>query len=169
LTPTTLKIGARLNIPAKDAVIVKTTAAPATSGATVSGAAQDYEIVSGDTLSQISNKVYGDSKHWNLIYEANKKVIGADPAELVVGTKLTIPAKPQAGAKTASPTNAKSTVEAKPIALPASTSKPGSTNGTSGASAPMSTPTTTAPISKPNTLPNTSPSTPPITSPAKPS
>lgn len=101
LTPTTLKIGAKLNIPAKDAVIVKTTAAPATSGATVAGAAQDYEVVSGDTLSQISNKVYGDSKHWNLIYEANKKVIGADPAELVVGTKLTIPSKPQAGVKPA--------------------------------------------------------------------
>ena len=102
LTPTTLKIGAKLNIPAKDAVIVKTTAAPAKSGATVAaGAAQDYEVVSGDTLSQISNKVYGDSKHWNLIYEANKKVIGEDPAELVVGTKLTIPAKPQSGVKTA--------------------------------------------------------------------
>lgn len=101
LSPSTLKIGAKLNIPAKDAVIVKTTTAPATSGATVAGAAQDYEVVSGDTLSQISNKVYGDSKHWNLIYEANKKVIGADPADLVVGTKLTIPAKPQAGAKAA--------------------------------------------------------------------
>lgn len=101
LTPTTLKIGAKLNIPAKDAVIVKTTAAPATSGATVAGAAQDYEVVSGDTLSQISNKVYGDSKHWNLIYEANRKVIGEDPANLVVGTKLIIPAKPQAGVKTA--------------------------------------------------------------------
>ena len=82
-------------------MIVKTTAAPAKSGATVAGAAQDYEVVSGDTLSQISNKVYGDSKHWNLIYEANKKVIGEDPAELVVGTKLIIPAKPQAGVKTA--------------------------------------------------------------------
>jgi nucleoid-associated protein YgaU len=181
LSPSTLKIGAKLNIPAKDAVIVKTTTAPATSGATVAGAAQDYEVVSGDTLSQISNKVYGDSKHWNLIYEANKKVIGADPADLVVGTKLTIPAKPQAGAKTATPTNTKSTLEAKPIAIPASTSKPGSTNGTSGASVPMSTPSTTAPITKPNTTPSTlpstlpsnlpgnSPSTTPVTSPAKPS
>ena len=102
LTPTTLKIGAKLNIPAKDAVIVNTTAAPAKSGATVAAvAAQNYEVVSGDTLSQISNKVYGESKHWNLIYEANKKVIGEDPAELVVGTKLIIPAKPQAGVKTA--------------------------------------------------------------------
>ena len=147
LTPTNLKIGAKLNIPAKDSPIVKTVATPTASGTTVAGGGQDYEVVSGDTLSQISNKVYGDSKHWNLIYEANKKSIGEDPAALVVGTKLTIPAKPGSSAKPTS--NATTTSATKSTVTPT----------------PSNSPTT-----KPSTTPTSAPTpTPPIGSPTKPS
>ena len=147
LTPTNLKIGAKLNIPAKDSPIVKTVATPTASGTTVAGGGQDYEVVSGDTLSQISNKVYGDSKHWNLIYEANKKSIGEDPAALVVGTKLTIPAKPGSSAKPTS--NATTTSATKSTVTPT----------------PSNSPTT-----KPSTTPTSAQTpTPPIGSPTKPS
>jgi LysM repeat protein len=142
---------------------------PSIPSATTSGAGTvaNYEIVSGDSLSQISNKVYGDSKHWNLIYEANKKVIGEDPANLVVGTKLTIPAKPQSGA-TATPATkpvASPVVPRAPITTPAAKPATGSTStgGAGGSSAPMSTPSTTAPIPTPPI------STPPVTTPGKPS
>jgi hypothetical protein len=53
--------------------------------------------------------VYGQSKLWNRIYEANKDAIGSDPAALKVGAVLRIP--PKAGetpapAKPAAPTAA---------------------------------------------------------------
>jgi hypothetical protein len=56
-------------------------------------------VESGDTLHRIANKVYGDSKLWNQIYEANKATIGSDPAALKVGMKLQIPAKSGASSK----------------------------------------------------------------------
>jgi len=188
LTPTNLKIGAKLNIPAKDSPIVKTVATSTASGTTVAGGGQEYEVVSGDTLSQISNKVYGDSKHWNLIYEANKKSIGEDPAALVVGTKLTIPAKPGSSAKptsNATTTSAtKSTVTPTPSNLPATKSSATSTSAptptppigsptTKPSTTPTSAPTPTPPIGSPTTKPSTTPTsaptpTPPIGSPTKP-
>ena len=143
LTPTNLKIGAKLNIPAKDSPIVKTVATPTASGTTVAGGGQDYEVVSGDTLSQISNKVYGDSKHWNLIYEANKKSIGEDPAALVVGTKLTIPAKPGSSAKPTS--NATTTSATKSTVTPTPSNSPTTKPSTTPTSAPTPTPPTGSP------------------------
>ena len=143
LTPTNLKIGAKLNIPAKDSPIVKTVATSTASGTTVAGGGQEYEVVSGDTLSQISNKVYGDSKHWNLIYEANKKSIGEDPAALVVGTKLTIPAKPGSSAKPTS--NATTTSATKSTVTPTPSNSPNTKSSTT----PTSAPTPTPPIGSP--------------------
>ncbi len=49
-----------------------------------------YEVASGDSLSVISDKVYGTSKRWREIFEANRDVL-ADPDRLEVGTKLRIP------------------------------------------------------------------------------
>lgn len=34
-----------------------------------------YTVVSGDSLSRIARKMYGDASRWNLIYEANKSII----------------------------------------------------------------------------------------------
>ena len=189
LTPTNLKIGAKLNIPAKDSPIVKTVATSTASGTTVAGGGQEYEVVSGDTLSQISNKVYGDSKHWNLIYEANKKSIGGDPAALVVGTKLTIPAKSGSSSKPIS--NATTTSATKSTVTPTPSNSPTTKPSTTSTSAPTPTPpigspttkpsatstsapTPTPPIGSPTTKPSTTPTSaptpsPPIGSPTKPS
>ena len=53
-----------------------------------------------DCSDDSTNKVYGDSKLWNQIYETNKSTIGSDPAALKVGMKLQIPAKSGAPGKT---------------------------------------------------------------------
>jgi nucleoid-associated protein YgaU len=50
-----------------------------------------YVTQAGDTLTGIAEQFYGDGTLWRKIYEANKKVIGADPDKLRVGLTLTIP------------------------------------------------------------------------------
>ncbi|MET3658531.1 LysM peptidoglycan-binding domain-containing protein [Sporosarcina psychrophila] len=47
--------------------------------------ATSYTVKSGDTLS----KAFG--KDWRKVYDANRKVIGANPNKIAVGTKLVIP------------------------------------------------------------------------------
>lgn len=49
-----------------------------------------YEIASGDTLSGISKKYYGDSSKYMKIFEANREVI-KDPDKIYVGQKIRIP------------------------------------------------------------------------------
>jgi len=49
-----------------------------------------YEIVSGDTLSAIAKKFYGDGSKYPRIFEANKEVI-KDPNKIYVGQKIRIP------------------------------------------------------------------------------
>jgi nucleoid-associated protein YgaU len=177
LTPTNLKLGAKLNIPAKDAAVSAPVKLPSSnSGSSTSGSVSnatggDYEVVSGDTLSKISNKVYGDSKHWKQIYDANKKVIGEDAAVLVVGTKLTIPGKSESAAKPAA--GASTTPSAKSTAAPkASTSTPtsaapsvGSSTSTTTAKTPSALPAT-SPSPTSNTTPNMAPSSAPSTNPS---
>jgi nucleoid-associated protein YgaU len=50
-------------------------------------------VQQGDTLSRIARSVYGDvsPQAWQRIYDANKAVIGADPSQLRLGMRLTIP------------------------------------------------------------------------------
>jgi nucleoid-associated protein YgaU len=55
-----------------------------------SGGGQSYTVKSGDNLSKIAKKFYGDSGKWNRIYKANKSKI-SDPNRLKPGTKLMIP------------------------------------------------------------------------------
>lgn len=50
----------------------------------------DYEIKAGDSLWNISEKVYGTGYNWSKVYEANKDAI-ANPNVLLVGTKITLP------------------------------------------------------------------------------
>ena len=71
-----------------------------TASTTRASGATTYTVEGGDTLHRIANKVYGDSKLWNQIYEANKSTIGSDPAALKVGMKLQIPAKSGVPGKT---------------------------------------------------------------------
>ena len=49
-----------------------------------------YEIQSGDTLSGIAKKFYGNANDYNRIFEANREVI-QDPNKIFVGQKIRIP------------------------------------------------------------------------------
>jgi len=55
------------------------------------GAPQTYTIRSGDNLSKIAARFYGDAEKRNVIYEANRDVI-SDPNVLSIGTTIKIPA-----------------------------------------------------------------------------
>jgi nucleoid-associated protein YgaU len=50
-----------------------------------------YEVVSGDSLSKIAKRQYGDADQWRRIYEANKDIL-EDPDKIFPGQKLRIPA-----------------------------------------------------------------------------
>jgi LysM repeat protein len=54
-------------------------------------ASNKYIVVEGDTLGIIAKKFYGDSSKYMIIYEANKNVIGGNPASITPGMELTIP------------------------------------------------------------------------------
>ncbi len=49
-----------------------------------------YEIKSGDTLSKIAKREYGDAMQYMKIFEANREVI-EDPDKIYVGQKIRIP------------------------------------------------------------------------------
>jgi nucleoid-associated protein YgaU len=51
---------------------------------------ETYEVMSGDSLSKIAKRVYGNAKSWSKIYEANKDLI-KDPDKIFPGQKLKLP------------------------------------------------------------------------------
>ena len=55
-----------------------------------SGQSNTYVVVSGDSLSKIAKRYYGDANKWNRIYEANRDLI-KDPDLIHPGQRLTIP------------------------------------------------------------------------------
>ncbi|MCP4884697.1 MAG: LysM peptidoglycan-binding domain-containing protein [Flavobacteriales bacterium] len=52
---------------------------------------QYYTVVSGDYLSKISKRVYGDAMKYNIIFEAYKPML-TDPDKINLGQVLVIPA-----------------------------------------------------------------------------
>ncbi|AFZ33380.1 SCP-like extracellular (plasmid) [Gloeocapsa sp. PCC 7428] len=54
---------------------------------------QQYTVQPGDFLSAIAQRFYGDGSEagWRKIYDANRDVIGPDPAKIEPGMVLTIP------------------------------------------------------------------------------
>lgn len=99
LKPSALKVGQKINLPARASkstgksatkAVASTESKPVTPS---SASTSQHVVTSGETLASISGKVYGDSKSWRKIYEANKGVIGDNPSALKIGMKLTIPAK----------------------------------------------------------------------------
>ena len=52
--------------------------------------ARVYEVLSGDTLSKIAKKFYGDAGQYMKIFEANKDQL-KDPDKIQVGQKLKVP------------------------------------------------------------------------------
>lgn len=55
-----------------------------------STATRIYEVVSGDSLSKIAKREYGDMMKWKQIYEANRDII-KDPNLIYPGQKLKLP------------------------------------------------------------------------------
>lgn len=53
---------------------------------------QYHTVVSGDTLSKIAGKYYGDVQKYNIIFEANKPML-SDPDKIYPGQVLRIPAQ----------------------------------------------------------------------------
>ena len=58
---------------------------------TTTAPASTYTVQKGDTLDKISAKVYGSSKHWRMIYEANQDKLKS-ASKIYPGQKLLIPA-----------------------------------------------------------------------------
>ena len=55
-------------------------------------AGQSYTVVSGDSLSKIAKRFYGDASQWPRIHEANRDQI-SNPDLIHPGQQLKIPAK----------------------------------------------------------------------------
>ncbi|MBX3717898.1 MAG: LysM peptidoglycan-binding domain-containing protein [Burkholderiales bacterium] len=51
-----------------------------------------YVVVSGDSLSKIAKREYGNANDWPRIFEANKDIL-KDPNKIYPGQKLKIPPK----------------------------------------------------------------------------
>jgi LysM repeat protein len=76
----------------KAASVTSTRADAAAHAAKVS---QTYAVHSGDTLSSISSKVYGNSGDWQWLYHVNHSTV-SDPNLIYPGQELTVPADPPA-------------------------------------------------------------------------
>ena len=50
-----------------------------------------YEIKSGDSLSRIAKRYYGDPMAYPRIFEANRSVLGDDPDKIYPGQQIRIP------------------------------------------------------------------------------
>ena len=61
-------------------------------GGSSSTANKVYTVVSGDSLSKIAQREYGDANAWKRIFEANRDII-KDPDKIQPGQKLKIPPK----------------------------------------------------------------------------
>lgn len=57
-----------------------------------STAEKTYVVVSGDSLSKIAKREYGNANEWKRIFEANKDIL-KDPDKIYPGQKLKIPPK----------------------------------------------------------------------------
>ncbi|HQY47794.1 MAG TPA: LysM peptidoglycan-binding domain-containing protein [Usitatibacteraceae bacterium] len=57
-----------------------------------STAEKTYVVVSGDSLSKIAKREYGNANDWPRIFEANKDIL-KDPNKIYPGQKLKIPPK----------------------------------------------------------------------------
>jgi nucleoid-associated protein YgaU len=67
-----------------------TASSPSASSTQPVAAARTYVVQSGDSLSKISKKFYGDANSWKRIFEANKDVV-KNPDLIQPGWKLRIP------------------------------------------------------------------------------
>ena len=59
-------------------------------GTTSATESRTHDVVSGDTLSALAKRYYGDASKYNRIFEANRDQLN-DPDKIKVGQKLKIP------------------------------------------------------------------------------
>lgn len=91
VTPASASTDAATATAVKDTAAAPTTDTPAAAATTASQIEVEfYEIKSGDSLSAIAKKFYGDGNRYNEIFEANKEVIG-HPDKIYPGQKIRIP------------------------------------------------------------------------------
>ncbi|MBC23254.1 MAG: hypothetical protein CMJ32_04985 [Phycisphaerae bacterium] len=88
INPNRLGIGQKLRIPPRDKAVNDS---PAPVGRRLPGGSREYTVASGDNLSRIAQRFYGDATLWSRIWDANRKVLGDDPGNLKVGQSLVIP------------------------------------------------------------------------------
>jgi hypothetical protein len=104
--------GALVALPQSAHAEVKTPASATTvteqahTTALVKQAARTYRVRSGDTLSGIAKRLYGNPAHWTWIYAANRSKIH-NPNSIFVGEKLTIPYHKPTGTAAYTPRHAK--------------------------------------------------------------
>ena len=86
-------LGDEASAPVAQAALASPAPAAVEPSAGASGTGETYVVQPGDTLSKIARKYYGQewATSWQRIFEANRDVIGDDPARLKVGMALEIP------------------------------------------------------------------------------
>jgi len=99
IEPTRLRAGQTITLPAKEEVAtIRGSVKPAITHATGAiDSTREYRVAPGDTLNKIAVKLYGRRAMWEAIYDANKSLIGEDPAKLKVGEVLKLPKEPTHG------------------------------------------------------------------------
>ncbi len=84
----------QLGAAAGPVAVVAVTPAPAVQNTRATAppaqAQRSYTVVQGDTLSKISEKVYGNRNQWQKIYEANRDRLSS-PGALKIGQQLRVP------------------------------------------------------------------------------
>ncbi|MEM7681705.1 MAG: LysM peptidoglycan-binding domain-containing protein [Planctomycetota bacterium] len=86
--PTRLAVGQKLRMPSRASLPDLDPTDPVVEDP---GQGRRYRIRPGDTLSEISQEVYGTAASWQLIYNANRQAIGDNPSKLSPGMTLSIP------------------------------------------------------------------------------
>jgi nucleoid-associated protein YgaU len=66
---------------------------PASPSVSATAAGQSYTVQSGDTLSSIAQRFYGDATQSDVIFQANRDQMSS-PGSLTIGMVLRIPARP---------------------------------------------------------------------------
>ncbi len=55
------------------------------------GGGQSCTVASGESLSLISGRYWGDVLLWPILYKANRQTVGPNPNLITVGMKLSVP------------------------------------------------------------------------------
>lgn len=90
VNPRKLQVGQQIKLPPRSSTQANH---PGTGSQSAPPGAKIYKVQPGDTLSYIARYFYGSPTKWHKIYDANRKAIGPDPANLKAGMKLIIPPK----------------------------------------------------------------------------